>query len=54
MAVHNIMLDGVPQSQLFYWGRLPLQAVLSAWAWWYTKHPKQHQVKAIMGGTENT
>ena len=46
MALHNIKLDGVPQSQLLYWGRLPLQAVLIAWAWWYTKHPKQPQVKA--------
>ncbi len=41
MAVHNIKLDGIPQNQLIYWGRLPLQAVLIAWAWWYTKHPKQ-------------
>lgn len=40
MALHNIKLDGVPQNQLLYWGRLPLQAVLIAWAWWYTKHPK--------------
>lgn len=53
MAVHNIKLDGVPQSQLLYWGRLPLQAVLIAWAWWYTKHPKQSQIKAIASGTEN-
>ena len=54
MALHNIKLDGVPQSQLLYWGRLPLQAVLIAWAWWYTKHPKPAQVKAVTGGTENT
>ena len=54
MAVHNIKLDGVPQNQLLYWGRLPLQAVLIAWAWWYTKHPKQPQAKAVTGGTENT
>ncbi len=54
MALHNIKLDGVPQNQLLYWGRLPLQAVLIAWAWWYTKHPKQPQAKAVTGGTENT
>ena len=54
MVLHNITLDGVPQSQLLYWGRLPLQAVLIAWAWWYTKHPKQAQVKEVTGGTENT
>ena len=54
MAVHNVKLDGVPQSQLLYWGRLPLQAVLIAWAWWYTKHPKQAEVKAVTGEAENT
>lgn len=54
MALHNIKLDGVPQSQLLYWGRLPFQAVLIAWAWWYTKHPKQTEVKAVMGRAENT
>ncbi len=54
MAVHNIKLDGVPQNQLLYWGRLPLQVVLIAWAWWYTKHPKQPQVKAVTGKIENT
>ncbi len=32
MALHNIKLDGVPQNQLLYWGRLPLQALLIAWA----------------------
>ena len=53
MAVHNIKLDGVPQNQLLYWGRLPLQAVLIAWAWWYTKHPKQPQVK-VVSETANT
>lgn len=31
MALHNVKLDGLPQSQLLYWGRLPLQAVLIAW-----------------------
>jgi len=53
MAVHNIKLDGVPQNQLLYWGRLPLQAVLIAWAWWYTKYPKPLQAKTVTGGTEN-
>ena len=53
MAVHNIKLDGVPQNQLLYWGRLPLQAVLIAWAWWYTKHPKQPQAK-VVSETANT
>jgi len=46
MVLHNVKLYGVPQNQLLYWGRLPLQVALIAWAWWYTKHPKQPQVKA--------
>ena len=37
MAVNRIALDGIPDSDLLRWGRLPLQAVLIAWAWWYTK-----------------
>lgn len=40
MALHNIKLEGIPQNQLLYWARLPLQAVLIAWAWWYTKNPE--------------
>lgn len=41
MAVNNIPLDGIPHNQTLYWARLPLQAVLIAWAWWYTKKPEQ-------------
>lgn len=37
MAVNRIKLENVPDSPLFLWGRLPLQAVLIAWAWWYTR-----------------
>jgi uncharacterized membrane protein len=37
MAVHQIQLDGIPHSPILYWARLPFQAVLIAWAWWYTK-----------------
>lgn len=37
MAVHNIQLEGIPQNQFLYWARLPFQAVLIAWAWWFTK-----------------
>lgn len=40
MAVHNIKLDGIPQNPALYWGRLPLQFVLIAWAYWYTSKPK--------------
>lgn len=41
MAVNNIPLDGIPHNQALYWARLPFQAVLIAWAWWYTKKPEQ-------------
>jgi uncharacterized membrane protein len=37
MAVNAIDLPNIPDSDVFRWGRLPLQAVLIAWAWWYTK-----------------
>ena len=40
MAVNNIPIQGVPQNQILYWLRLPFQAVLIAWAWWFTKNPK--------------
>jgi uncharacterized membrane protein len=38
MAVNHIDLHGIPDSSVLRWGRLPLQAVLIAWAWLYT-HP---------------
>jgi uncharacterized membrane protein len=37
MAINAIDLPGIPDSSLLRWGRLPLQAVLIAWAWWYTR-----------------
>ncbi len=37
MAVNHIQMDGIPDSDALRWGRLPLQAVLIAWAWWYTR-----------------
>ncbi len=41
MAVNQIAIEGVPDQPILYWVRLPFQAVLIAWAWWYTKHPEQ-------------
>lgn len=41
MAVNNIPIQGVPHNQILYWLRLPFQAVLIAWAWWFTKEQKQ-------------
>lgn len=53
MTLHNIKIEGIPQNQLLYWARLPLQAVLIAWAWWYTRYPKQPEGMA-MTETEST
>lgn len=40
MTLNNIPIDGIPHNQTLYWARLPFQAVLIAWAWWYTKNPE--------------
>lgn len=54
LALHNIKLEGIPQNQLLYWARLPLQAVLIAWAWWYTKNPEnQPEAKSSVGNSES-
>lgn len=37
MAVNHIHIDGIPDSPWFQAIRLPFQAVLIAWAYWYTK-----------------
>lgn len=40
MTLHNIQIDGIPHNQGLYWLRLPLQAALIAWAYWYTREPE--------------
>jgi len=41
MATSGVVVDGAPgggnPSELARWGRLPLQAVLILWAYWYTQ-----------------
>ena len=37
MAVNHIKLEHIPDSFWFQAVRLPFQAVLIIWAWWYTK-----------------
>jgi len=37
MAVNHIKLENIPDSPWVHIVRLPFQAVLIAWAWWYTK-----------------
>jgi uncharacterized membrane protein len=40
MLVHRIpMQEGMPPNMLALWVRLPLQGLLIAWAWWYTRPP---------------
>ncbi len=40
MTLHSIKIEGIPHSQLLYLVRLPFQAVLIAWAYWYTYNPQ--------------
>lgn len=40
MTLHNIKIEGIPHNQLLYLVRLPFQAVLIAWAYWYTHNPQ--------------
>src|SRR5439155_142309 len=37
MAVHHLPLDGKPVAPALLWARLPLQLVLIAWAYVYTR-----------------
>ena len=38
-AVNQIAIEGIPNNPILYWVRLPFQAVLIAWAYWYTQKP---------------
>lgn len=40
-ALNAIPIEGIPHHPLLYWFRLPFQAVLIAWAWWYTQQPNE-------------
>jgi uncharacterized membrane protein len=40
MAVNQLPLGGKPVPSWALWARLPLQAVLIAWAWWMTRAEK--------------
>lgn len=39
MAIHHLPLGDRAVPAWLLWARLPLQAVLVAWAWWYTRPP---------------
>ena len=38
-------LDGSTMHPAILWGRLPIQAVLILWAWWYTRSPQETSSK---------
>jgi uncharacterized membrane protein len=40
MAVNHLPLGGKPVDPAFLWARLPLQLVLIAWAYWYTRRER--------------
>ncbi len=40
-AINGIPIEGIPHYPVLYWVRLPFQAVLIAWAWWYTRKPEE-------------
>ncbi len=42
-AFNSIPIDGIPHHPWFYWVRLPFQAVLIAWAYWYTNQEREPQ-----------
>lgn len=51
MAVNNIPIEGIPHNQVLYWVRLPFQAVLIAWAYWYTRKPQSQPGAEIVEKT---
>jgi uncharacterized membrane protein len=45
IALHNVPLSGAHEGAgIWNWVRLPFQAVLIAWAWWYTRPERCHRV----------
>ncbi|MDX2215239.1 MAG: DoxX family membrane protein [Oculatellaceae cyanobacterium bins.114] len=52
-ALNGIPIEGIPHHPLLYWFRLPFQAVLIAWAWWYTRRPEQQPgASDVVAGVE--
>jgi uncharacterized membrane protein len=48
MAVNLIKIEHIPNSPWVHVVRLPLQAVLIAWAWWYTKSSDREKQVSII------
>jgi uncharacterized membrane protein len=47
-AVHNISVAGLPHDPPLIWLRIPMQALLIAWAYWLTRDERRTQ-----GGRQN-
>ncbi|MEC4804180.1 MAG: DoxX family protein [Jaaginema sp. PMC 1079.18] len=54
MAVNQIELAGIPYNPWFHAIRLPFQAVLIAWAYWYTKPDNNPKQASILPGYPQT
>jgi len=53
-AIQSIPIDGIPHHPVLYWVRLPFQAILIAWAYWYTRKPeKQRGASTIAAEAES-
>jgi uncharacterized membrane protein len=53
-AINSIPIEGIPHHPWLYWVRLPFQAVLIAWAWWYTRKPQEQSgASSIAAQTES-
>jgi uncharacterized membrane protein len=52
-AFHHIPIEGIPNHPLFYWLRLPSQAVLIAWAWWYTRESEKPLAGSELGSVKS-
>ena len=50
MAVNHLPMGNAPTPTWLLWARLPLQAVLVAWAWWYTRPIRRTESRAVPGG----
>ncbi|MFN6526703.1 DoxX family protein [Nostoc sp. ChiSLP03a] len=48
MAANLIKIEHIPNSPWVHVVRLPLQAVLIAWAWWYTKPSFEEKQASIV------
>jgi uncharacterized membrane protein len=53
MAIDDVAVNGVRYGWIT-WARLPLQALLIAWAWWYTRPDDVDGMSASEGGRTRT